>query len=538
MQGGHAADHLRALSAAWPEDPQRAKNLLARLEAFDADARAPLAAALNARQRFELEAVAFEIRLAEGALAEAETTLAALAPVDARQASHAAWLRARWLAATGAQRAAAQTLMGMFETTPTDPARVAAAIWRQVSRVSGFDLDGLARAGTSASVRGWAAVARDVNAAFTPAGRTEAWRAWRVRHPGHVAAGFPPMYLGAAAPRRIAVLIPLTGELAALATTIRDGLLTAYLHTPPQDQELIFVDTGALGAREAYQRAIAAGAQVIIGPLDKTAVAAVARLAPRVPVVALNTADPPAPTNANVIQLALAVEDQAAAVAKALIDDGAERIVLFLTDSAWAERARKRLQRETRLTVHVASPLRGVATITERTASALDITGSLSRHAALETLLGRKLAFTPRRRDDVDAVVAFVAEEELLALKPALDFHFAGDLPVYVWSRAPRDGLAGQIDGVHVCDIPWRLHPDPLRDAALAAFAPSRADSPLFALGVDGYRVANQLARLTTHGESIAGSTGVLSLTDNGRLHRELARGEAVGRRLRPLPSP
>lgn len=535
-----AAAHLEALLAAWPQSPETAADLLARLQAPDHGGPASLAALLTPRQRFALDTVIFERHLAQGSLAEARDALTALAPVDARQSSAAAWQRARWLARNGAHRAAAQTLMGMFEGTPADPAGVARALWRQMSKISSFELDGLARSGPNALVRGWAAVGRDLNAALTEAGRAAAWRAWQARNPEHVAARFPPACLGATAPERIAVLVPLTGDLAAFGAALRDGVLAAYLHGRPAGQEMVFFDTGALPASVAYERAVAAGADVIVGPLDKAAVAEVARLAPRLPVVALNTLDPqpqPAPRPSNVIQLALAVEDQAAAVAKALVEDGAERIALFHNDSAWAQRAEERLRRETRLAVVAAHPLQAVATITNLAADALDITASVARHGELEGLLARKLAFTPRRRDDLDAVVAFVEENELLALKPALNFHFAGDLPVYSWSRAPRGALGGQLDGVKVCDIPWRLHPGALRAEATAAFAPGRADSPLFALGVDGYRVANQLARLITHGESIAGSTGVLTLTDGGRLHRALAWGEAVGNRLRPLPS-
>ena len=103
-----------------------------------------------------------------------------------------------------------------------------------------------------------------------------------------------------------------------------------------------------------------------------------------------------------------------------------------------------------------------------------------------------------------------------------MEFHFAGDLPLYVWSRVPRGNAAANIRGVRVCDIPWRLFPDALHAEASAAFPAGRVDSPMFALGVDGYRVANQLGRMTAHGESIAGSTGMLTLAANGRIHREL----------------
>ena len=536
-----AAAYLDALLQARSTDPAQSEELLARLLPSARDPHPPLAAALPEHRRFELHAVALEMALARQDAPEAQRLLALLSPTNERQSSTAARLRARVFGSLGAHRAAAATLMGLLATwRPPDPERAAAEVWRGVSKVSSFDLDLLAGAASRPAVRGWAAVGRDLNAALTANARADVWRAWLARNPRQAAARFPPVDLGDhAGPRLIAVLTPMTGALAEFGEAIRDGVLTAYLHARPQEQRLLFFDTRSLGAREAYERAVAAGAQIIVGPLDKAAVAALARLAPRVPVVALNTPDPtPITMPANFVQLTLAVEDEAAAIAKALAADGAERVVLFHNDSTWAARARERLGRERRIRVVVASRLEDLRTAPDVAATALAIEESAERHAELEALLSADLAFRPRRRDDIDAVVAFVEEEELLALKPALDFHFAAELPVYVWSRVPRDALAGRLDGVRVCDIPWRLHPGALRDKAVAAFSPRRADSPLFALGVDGYRVANQLPRLTTHGESIAGSTGVLTLTQSGRLRRELAWAEAIGNRLAPLPGP
>ena len=531
-----AASLLQALLQAWPTSPQQAADLSARLLA--SAGRPALAAALPQRQRFELHAIAAEMALGRGDEAEAERLVALLAPVDARQASAAAWLRARVFDLRGDRQAAAETLATMLATeSPIEPARAAATVWRRLSKMSSFDLQGLARTGSNPSMRAWAALARELNTALTQDVRAEVWRRWRTRHPQHAAARFPPVDLGdRAAPRRIAALLPVTGDLADLGAAIRDGLLAAYLHAQPQDQRLIFFDTGALSAREAYERAVAAGAELIVGPLDKAAVAALAGFAPRLPVVALNTPEADAAAMpANMVQMALAVEDQAEAVAKALRANGVERVALFLNDSAWAARARERLQREPGIDIAVASALQGVGEVIDVAAAALAVTESVARHAELEALTAATLTFTPRPRDDVDAVVAFVEQTELLALKPALNFHFAGELPVYVWSRVPRRGLGGRLDGVYVCDIPWRLHPHALREQAEAAFG-ARAASPLFALGVDGYRVANQLARLTLHGESIAGGTGVLTLADDGRVRRELAWAKAVGDHLVPLP--
>ena len=145
----------------------------------------------------------------------------------------------------------------------------------------------------------------------------------------------------------------------------------------------------------------------------------------------------------------------------------------------------------------------------------------------MELDLGASFEFTPRRRDDVDAVVALVDSAELKSLKPALDFHFARDLPVFAPSPAIDITDLERLEGVRVCDIPWRIHDDGLSDAVHAAFPLSRGSyAALFALGVDGYRLANQLPRLAQGRAPIFGSTGTLFLGDDGRVQRELAWAE------------
>ena len=159
----------------------------------------------------------------------------------------------------------------------------------------------------------------------------------------------------------------------------------------------------------------------------------------------------------------------------------------------------------------------------------LGVAASQARQAALVEMLGIELEFVPRHRDDVDAVVAFVDGRQLMALKPALDFHLAADLPadllLYAPSQAVRGVAWGRLEGLRVCNIPWLLHGGPLRRET-TALATSRGPlASLFALGVDGFRVANQLERMTIHSQSVAGSTGILTADGNGRIHRQLAWG-------------
>ena len=553
-----ARHYLDAALAARRSDPALLPALLAQLTRADgvdegAAKSAPLMLALPPAERFEVEALALEVALAAGSKAQAAILAAGLAPQNASQRRRSAPLRIQAWELAGDHLAAAQALMRVAAqeaSTDAGPhvAELIAASWRHLSQLPIPTLAQRAAAAADDADAAWFGLAQTHNAALSATQQRDIWQRWRAAHPRHVAARFPPPSLAdfQAPPQRIALLVPLIGDYAAAAEAVRDGFVAAYLHALPAGgtQEVRVYDTGASGVAPAYRQALAEGADAIVGPLQRSAVAALAALSPTVPVVALNNLEPSAGeregaplarehtagTSTAMHQLALAVEDEASAVAKALTQAGATRIAVFGSPGPWWERARARFEAELEAAEVVATgTLRGVTDVTGVAGEVLGIDASSARHQALSKLLGSVPAFTPRRRTDIDAVVAFVDSAALMALKPALDFHFASDLPVYVPSRAVRSVAWGRLDGVRVCDLPWRLYAQPLRREA-GSFATSRgAAADLFALGIDGFRVVNQLPRLARYGEAIAGSTGMLRAGARGRIHRTPAWGEVTG---------
>ena len=553
-----ARHYLDAALAAHRSDPARLPALLAQLTMADGAEGTPLMLALPPAERFEVGALALEVALGAGNRAQAAILEAELAPWNASQRRRAAPLRIQAWELSGDHVLAAQALMRVAarDAGPDAGPHVAeltAASWRHLSQLPIPALAQRAAAAVDDADAAWLGLAHAHNAALSAAQQRDIWQRWKAAHPRHVAARFPPPSLAEpkATPERIALLVPLIGDYASAAEAVRDGFVAAYLHALPVDgtQEVRVYDTGASGVAPAYREALAEGADAIVGPLQRSAVAALAALSPMVPVVALNNLAsagsregmPLAKSEGSgtaMHQLALAVEDEASAMAKALTQAGAMRIALFGSPGPWWERARARFEAELEAAEVVATgTLRGVTDVTGVAGEVLGIDASSVRHQALAKLLGRVPEFTPRRRTDIDAVVAFVDSAALMALKPALDFHFASELPVYVPSRAVRSVAWGRLDGVRVCDLPWRLYAQPLRREA-ATFATSRgAAADLFALGIDGFRVVNQLPRLAQYGEAIAGSTGMLRAGAHGHIHRTPAWGEVVDGVLVPAPA-
>ena len=500
-----------------------------------------LADSLGKKPRFRFDAIRLGLAIAAGQDREIERLLAILEPQGPEQARDAMELRARALSAVGDNAGAARVLMALVDaTTDTETiGQFSAAIWRHLSQLPVLELRARAESAPTPFAREWWALARDFFAEVTNRGQAQQWQRWRFRHPDHPAARHPPEALARVVrdPGHLALLVPVTGDFGAAGEAVRDGFLAAYLHAGGKSQRINVYDTHTMSVRAAYDQARRQGAEVIVGPLRREAVAAMSAISPTLPVIALNHLDAGTEPANDVVQFSLAIEDQATAIAHALSERQIERIVLFDSPVRWSVRARARLEDELDgVEVVGFGTFHRVAEVTNVVGDALHISESQTRAQEIESLLGTAVEFTPRRRDDVDAVVALIDAEEFLSLKPALDFHFAGELPVFAPSTATLDSVdLSRLEGLRVCAMPWTLDAGSLGRSIHNAFPASRgAYASLFALGVDGFRLANQLDRLTVYREPVPGSTGVLLLGEDNRIRRTLLWAEVIRGRLVP----
>ncbi len=131
-------------------------------------------------------------------------------------------------------------------------------------------------------------------------------------------------------PRKLAVLLPLSGAMAAASSPVRDGLLAGYYGEHRQKPELVFYDTTGTpaGAVAAYQKASTEGADYVVGPLGRDEVGALFKESQLgVPVLALNRG-PAAPPGGHA-SFALAPEDDGIAAAEYLLSRKARRVLVL-----------------------------------------------------------------------------------------------------------------------------------------------------------------------------------------------------------------
>ncbi len=336
-------------------------------------------------------------------------------------------------------------------------------------------------------------------------------------------------------PSHVAVLLPTSGAYDKPAAAVRAGLQAAYSEARGQSRtELRFYDSSnSSGIHALYRRAVQDGAEMVIGPLSKDAVTRLAQGgALDRPVLTLNQLSGDGSAPSNLYQFALSPEDEARQVAERAWGDGHTRALALSSDDDWGRRLFAAFSNRWK---QLGGTLREHQTynpkehdFSQPIQEVLNLTNSTARYKTLQKVLGRKIEFQPRRRQDVDFV--FIAAKAQLArqVRPQLQFHHGADLPVYSTSHAysgnPEANANMDLEGVMFPDMPWVLMAG-ARQSSLAKKLPANltAYSRLFAMGIDAYRILPHLSRLQSGSrETLDGKTGILSLDSNRRVQRRL----------------
>ncbi len=341
---------------------------------------------------------------------------------------------------------------------------------------------------------------------------------------------------------QIAVLLPLSGaNTAIVAAAIRDGIVTAHQQANSKQSTpvLRFYDVGDNSgyARTAYRNAVSDGANAIIGPLTKSAVAAVvSQQNIPVPTLTLNTVETSSLSSdtSKVIQFGLAPEDEALAAASRAAALGLKNAIIFQTDDSRGDREARAFQDAMFLyggdVAHIAVLPTDSFDYSEEIKTALSIDKSDSRFKRLSSTIGEKLFFEPSIRSDIDVVFLALSNEQARSVRTQLDFFYARELPRFGTSRIAGDDddvkKNADLNTIYYPDAPWTLRTslddNPIKQQIVDNF--SNADGvygKLYALGADAYMVVNNLEKLS-NGERLTGFTGELELQPDGRLQRYL----------------
>lgn len=468
------------------------------------------------------------------------------APVSER-VMHANFYRLRALAYGRQEKPleAARELVARESFLDEDAAREAnrLAIWQALGTLPRESLEQARRLPPPDTLSGWielAALAKNI--ALVPDAMKQRLDTWRSHYPTHpVTQRFLDDLLERSRelskrPAVIGVLLPLSGPFAQAGAAVRDGILAAYYRSPGHEAiRLNIYDAGSAPEQVLgqYERAVSEGAQFVIGPLDKNAVQVLAtqdRLP--VPVLALNHVGPA--MNDNLFQFSLAPEDEAVEAANRAWADGHSRMAIIAPEDPMGTRMAEAF---TARWSELGGAIAGTALYdpqeadyTTQLEDLLNLADSSARRSRLQQVLGKKLEFTPRRRQDIHGIFIVARPIQGRLLRPQLKFNFAGDLPVYatstVYGGTPDANKDRDLDGVMFCDMPWILDTSGPQQAERRAL---QANIPLYggelkrfvAMGIDAYRLVPMLRLLQSYPyEQMAGESGTLQLGKDRRLVR------------------
>ncbi len=342
-------------------------------------------------------------------------------------------------------------------------------------------------------------------------------------------------------PEQIALLLPLSGNFAAPAKAIRDGFLAAYYsrsnHRYSPEIQIYDTSDDVLVGMEIYQQAVDDGADMIVGPLRKPLLEAVAAL-DEIPVktLALNYLGEETLVADNFFQYGLLPEDEARQVAERAWLDGYNKALVLVPEGEWGDRMlstfEKHWQQLDGNTLEIQRYNPALHDFAAPVINLLNIDESRQRKHELQKLTGLTLKFEPRRRQDVDFIFVAAFPSQARQIRPQLKFYYAADLPIYstshVFSGKTNSTQDRDMDGITFSDMPWvftngkghqpdwKLFTDTWQTNALPF-------KRLYAMGIDAYHLISQLKNLRSNQQNhINGETGTLYLDENNRIHRQL----------------
>ena len=424
-------------------------------------------------------------------------------------------------------------------------------IWAALEALSARELEAMAASSASYELRGWVELARVLDAGqYSIPRQLESLTGWRRSWEQHSAARQLPQQLRqleaawAERPRHIALILPVRE---AAGAAIQQGFLAGYYEALAVSREVprisLFDSSGASEILPIYERAVAAGADLVVGPLFKDLVnqlLAAGELP--TPTLALNYTDAdPAPGAGSLFQFALAPEDEIDAVIDLAWRAGHRNAaaiypandVFLRLQNIFAERWRARGGGFVSRAAYL-----GAGDFTDVVKSVLDIDASEARRQRLLDVLPRSnVAFTPRRRRDIDFIFLMANPQVGRQIKPALDFYFADDLPVFalpsIYDGADNPELNRDLEGVIFADAPlmWL-------DLDVPA-AGGGTERRLRAMGIDSFRLYPRLQQLL-RGQitGLRGATGELRMAESRRIHRRLTPGRFENGVAVPLAEP
>lgn len=425
------------------------------------------------------------------------------------------------------------------------PAEMQQKLWEQLRAMDDASLIEMRGLIADTDVHGWIDLA--LLAGKTPVRAPELLQ-WQSVYPEHMAKAFAPSLLtttsnvaqetsaqmqseNAVPPSEraianqaqtpVALVLPFSSEpLYPVADAIQRGLSAAQQITSQAlalDIRVYASDAQADTVSALYQRAVSEGAALVIGPLTRAEVSALAKLPLQVPTLALNRPETEISTTNNYYSFGLQADQETQQVVTLARAAGMQNAVIMMTDSTLSARVAQAF--------HTAWTAEG---------------GQVQAQFVLTPDQDMTRLQSDLSKVRTDMIFLSVDPDTARNVRPFLDIGIPTFAISQIYNGIAQDQENAVLNAIRFVDMPWLLEPE------RADFAPYRkAGEELppgdmqrwFALGVDAYHLAQALLQGKTTNLRMQGLTGMIRL-ENGRFTRELLVGRfsAKGVELERMP--
>ena len=365
---------------------------------------------------------------------------------------------------------------------------------------------------------------------------------WSADYPGHrataIATALRPALCASPSPASIALLLPMTSPFTKAASAFHDGFMHLHDGDRPASRPLVSLydfgeDTESIG--DVYRTAVEAGADLVIGPLGRDAVSnLMAHSTMTVPTLLLGSDNTPKAPNAFFVDLSRRSEAQSL-VTHARSRGLKHALVLYtLTQAtkAAADAATQAWQDQGGIITDTVIVDSTRSDFSEMISRMLGLSQAEEQTKTLQSVLTDALPITvlPRIRQDLDVIFLFADQNTARLLKPQIDFHHAGKLPIYsqnaVFTGTPDPVNDLDLEGILFSDMPWfvrrtgRFERSDNTLTGTTRYQGSGIDR-LFALGMDAYRLGCQIPKSPANSAwRYVGASGTFSLQNDGIIQR------------------
>ncbi len=307
----------------------------------------------------------------------------------------------------------------------------------------------------------------------------------------------------------IALLLPLKSALySKAAEAVKQGFMAAYSQSPASGNQKLPIRIYPTGDQvesilEAYQLALQEGNLIIIGPLTRSGVTAIAESKlVNIPTLALNIPENDIALPANLYSFGLSVEGEARQIARMAYNDGKKSAATVTANNPLAKRSQQAFIDEWQK-------------LGQKVIAQFSFTGEVSSVSTLRDALAKK---------SPDMVFLAADVEKARMVRPYLGVTNATYATSQISGGKNEPARDVDLNGVVFLDMPWLLQPDhpavmiyPRQDKFISADL-----ERLYALGIDAYRLSEMLHSSPNRSLTLDGVTGRITFSGDNQILREL----------------